>query len=173
MKNLIFAFLLLFINYNAIAQANQKAIDYNDKIVEEQDKIGEKIISFNAVVGDNTSAKTQAEASLKEILSTVDAAISATEKLGAFDGNNELQTSALNLFKFYKKCMSSDYSAMINIVYKESPTEADYAELEKVLKKVTDEEKVVDADFQKAQENFSKKYNFTLTENKLQEEIDK
>jgi len=173
MKNLFLALILIFSNYQIIAQANQKAIYYNDAIVEEQDKIGKKIIAFNNLVADQSSTKSQAESSLKEILTTVDASITAVEKLGAFDGDNKLQKAAIDLFKYYKKCMSTDYVSMIDIVYKASPTEADYAELDTIMKKVTEEEKKYDDSFQVAQEAYAKKNNFTIPGNELKEEIDK
>lgn len=163
MKNLLL--LLLVIPFAASAQTS--AIEFNDMIVEEQTKIGQRIIDFNTAV--ENSAPT--DLPLQLTLDQTKASIAVVEKLSWQDGA-ALKKSALELFKFYQSIVANEYVEMVKIVEKPELVDADITRINELLASITDREAVLDADFAAQQEAFAKLNGFTLERNELQDELD-
>ena len=161
-----FFLLLLIIPFAASAQ--KSAIDYNDMIVEEQTKIGQKIIDFNYAVESDADM----EMPLKLTLAQIDVSIAAIEKLSTWEDGAALKSSALQLFKFYKSIVSVEYREMVNILYHENLSDADVNRLNELMASVSEREKKYDDDFQRVQEAFAKRWNIDLVPNEIQDEID-
>ena len=161
-----FFLLLLIIPFAASAQ--KSAIDYNDMIVEEQTKIGQKIIDFNYAVESDADM----EMPLKLTLAQIDASIAAIENLSTWEDGAALKSSALQLFKFYKSIVSVEYREMVNILYHENLSDADVNRLNELMASVSEREKKYDDDFQRVQEAFAKRWNIDLVPNEIQGEID-
>lgn len=171
MKSL-FIFLLFVLPIAVGAQTFKTATEYNDYIVSLQNRIGEKMISFNSEVSSEMATLESVNVELKVLIIGTENVIKEIEKLPAYEKNTSLRNAAKDLFKFYEKTIKEDYTRMVNIIYNSELTDADYAELQTILEKVTNEEKVYDQRFQSEQEQFASKYGFTLEKNELQEELD-
>jgi hypothetical protein len=169
MKNLLIAFLLLPLF--AVAQTKDP-IAYNDKIVGYQNDVVSGMLSLNESISLETSTRESIEALRLELVKTAQTSIANTQKMPAYDGSTELRDAAVALFKFYEGVIKDEYKQMIDIVYMEEITEEDYANLNIILQRVTEEEVAFDERFQNAQGAFARKYGLELIENELQEEID-
>lgn len=166
MKKLIC--LLLVISSALSVFAQKDAIEYNDMIVDEQNKIGQKIIDFNYAVESGGDM----EMPLKLTLAQIDASIATLQKMSTWEDGAALKASAIELFKFYKSIVSVEYREMVNILYHENLSEADINRLDELMANVSEKEKKYDADFQKAQEAYAKRWNIDLIPNDIQDEID-
>lgn len=164
MKKLLL--LLLFIPFAASAQ--KTAVEYNDIIVDEQSKIGQRIIDFNYAV----EAGEEMDLPLKLILEQIDISIAVVEKVKPWEDGAALKSSALSLFKFYKSIVAKEYSEMVGILKKENIAESDVARLDELLASITEREEKLDADFSYQQETFAKRWNIELAPSELQNEID-
>ncbi len=163
MKKLLL--LLLVIPFAASAQTS--AIEFNDIIVGEQNKIGQRLIDFNAAV----EAGTSTDLPLKLTLEQAKASTAVVEKLSWQDGA-ALKKSAIELFKFYQSIVANEYVEMVKIIEKPDLSEADVTHLNELVASISEREAKLDADFAAQQEAFAKLNGFTLTENELQDELD-
>lgn len=166
-----FIFLVSTLSFFAGAQSDDAAVAYNDNIVELQNRIGYKMVAFNEKVGEEGSTRESAEVYYQALLNETRKVIKEAEKIGPFDGNVSLRNSAINLFKFYEKVITTDYKRMLDIIYAAEVSDEMYDELAEILAMVTEEEAEYDQAFQSEQVQFAEKYGFELTENELQEEM--
>ena len=167
-----FIFLVSALPFFAGAQSDDAAIAYNDHIVELQNRIGYKMVAFNEKVGEEGSTRESVDVYYQDLLAETREVIKEAEKIAPFEGNVALRNSAINLFKFYEKVITTDYKRMLDIIYAPEISDEMYEELTNILAKVTEEEAGYDQAFQTTQEIFANKYGFDLTPNELQEEMD-
>ncbi len=158
--------LLLVIPFAASAQTT--AVEYNDIIVDEQNKIGQRIIDFNYAV----ESGEEMDMPLKLILEQIAVSIEVVEKVNPWEDGAALKNSALSLFRFYKSIVSKEYQEMVDILKKENIAESDVTRLDKLLADITEREAKLDADFSYQQEAFAKRWNIELTPSELQDELD-
>jgi hypothetical protein len=162
-----FFLLLLVIPFALSASAQKDALEFNDIIVGEQTKIGQKLIDFNYAV----EAGTDTDLPLKLTLEQIKVSLAEVEKISWQDGA-ALKKSAIELFKFYQSIVSNEYVEMVNIIEKPELSEADITRVNELMASITEREAKLDAEFAAQQEAFAKLNNFTLTENELQDELD-
>ncbi len=172
MKTTLRLALLLLLPLSGVAQKITEPVEYNDKIVGFQNDIGYKMLAMNDYIGGDDSNKQEAHALRLELLQVTKESIAGIQKMTAFEGNDDLRKSALELFRFYQRVVENEYKEMIDILYSEDLSEDDIVALEEIVNRVTVEEGTYDDNFQTAQEAFAKKHNLELEENELQEEID-
>lgn len=172
MKKLILAVLLgcSFLSLNA--QTFNTPVEYNDYIVTQQNKVGEKLVAFSSMLGDGKSSKAEIDTYLTNMLSTAQTATKAVEKMGPYDHSTNLRDNSVGLFKFYERAIANDYKALVDLIYAETPDDKLMEKVQAILVKVTEEEAGYDASFQTAQQDFAAKYNIQLQENALQDAID-
>lgn len=164
MKKVIVSFFLVWVlSYGATAQTTFKtALEYNNYIIDEQNKIGQLIVRFNDLVATSNNAEarklltgemaTQARASLRSI-----------SQMPAYNGDTKFRGAAVDLFSFYMVCFEKQYLQLLNIVTKEGDiTTEDLDTIQKVQKEVEETEKKYDDAFSEAQNAFAKKNNITL-----------
>lgn len=169
---LVSTLFVLLLALNGRTQTFSSAKEYNDYIVDVQVSIGEKMLAFNDIVGDENSTLEYAISELNAIVKFADDQIAKASKITPFEKNTELKESALALFRFYRQILHEDYRKMVTIYFDPNLNEASLAEMQAILDDITEREKPLDARFQIAQEAFASKYNLELLENELQEEID-
>lgn len=172
MKTLFLLPALLFTSQMAMAQSFSNAIDYNDYIVDLQNQIAYKILTFNEQMALEESTLESIQPYYDDLVETSKECLVKLKNIEAFEDDAELKPAAVNLFDFYVRCFSTSYNEMLHIVYRTELNDEDYNELNTILEKVTSEEGQYDEDFNSAQIRFAEKYDFTLDENELQEEID-
>lgn len=171
MKKIIFS-LLLVSAITLQAQSDDAAIAYNDYIVNLQNTIGESIVSFNDVLATDTITAVGIKPYYDAMITNTKNAISKMNDVQPFEGNTELKSTALDLFKFYLTIFENEYKEMVNIIFSEALTETDLQRMNDILADITAKEAILDANFQTAQIAFAEKYNFEIIENELQEKID-
>ena len=164
-------FALLFV-VQSKAQTFATAQEYNDYIVNVQVSIGEKMLAFNEIVGDENATLEYAISELNAMVAFADDQIAKASKITPFEKNTELKESALALFRFYRQILNEDYRKMVTIYYDPNLNEESIKEMEAILASITQREGPLDERFQTAQLAFAEKYNLELLENELQEEID-
>lgn len=170
MKNLVIALFVLTATLTA-CEPKISATDYNNTIVGEQGKIVNKMLDMTAKINNN-----QFKAALDELdgaIAQCDSSIATVTKLGAFEDDSKFHDAALDLFKFYKKILSNEYRKMLEILNKEDISMEDVAEIDNLTKNIEGEEAKYDNAMQNAQEEFAKKHDVKITDNSLQEKIDK
>jgi hypothetical protein len=165
MKHYIFILLtFLFINISQ-AKPNNDAIEYNDKIVTEQTKIGNQILAFSEAPTDESLAVLQKQATTS---------LAVLNEMKPFEKNAELLNTAKVLFQFYINVTNNEYAKILDL-FKNSTKYKQEELIEKInvyVAAIGAKEKNIDQNFSVAQNTFAKKFGFTLTENKLQREID-
>jgi hypothetical protein len=161
---ILFALLTGFISITTFA-ASDAAIEYNDKIINEQSKIGEKILAFS---GDPN------ETTLQGIREQAQSSISVVSKMKPYEGNIEFKAAAIALFTFYSDITQHEYKDLLKLVANKDKYDQNKLteKMNQLINSITSKEKPLDARFNEAQVAFAKKYGFTLGKNELQDEID-
>lgn len=171
--NLFPVFLFILISFGTITaqNANLTAIEYNDFIVNQQNRIGAELIKFNDLINADTNLTNKAAVlnQLKLVSSTCTDAIGQVEKLRPFDNDFGLKKAAMDLLIFYESVFNLEYVEFVEILY--SP-QSNSQRMNELLLSVSDREQKLDAAFNKCQTDFSKFHNFSLRENELQQKID-
>ncbi len=142
-------------------------IQYNDYIIGRQTILLEKIMKFA------DAAKTDLDAAdklLDEYSADASVMIKEIKGMPAFRNDTAFREAAVNSFTFYKKAFDDYYKEIIRI-RKEGAADAD-DQLDKVLEKLTAEEKRLDYAFRINQQSFAAKNKMTLMENKMQKQIE-
>lgn len=165
MKQFILILLtFLFVNISK-AKPNNDAIDYNDKIVTEQTKIGNQILAFSEAPTDESLASLQKQAS---------SSLADLNEMKPFEKNAELLNSAKVLFQFYIDVTNNEYAKILDL-FKNSTKYKQEELIEKInvyIAAIGAKEKNIDQNFSVAQNAFAKKFGFSLTDNELQDKID-
>lgn len=169
MKNTLFLFLVLFLGACNMTPS-MTALEYNNKIVDEQNKIITKILAFYdaTAAGKETSEKLRKEAS--EQCKT---SLKVIKALPDYEGDTRLRDAAVELLLFYQTMADKSFVEMMTIIEKgENITSEDLILLEKIESDITKKEVILDDQLAAAQEAFSKKNNVTLVDNEIQQKID-
>jgi len=167
MKNCLLFFSLFLLSISTYAQAKvfANAVEYNDYIVSEQNKIGEAIQVFTGSWTDNTFTgqpekhKESVENKRMGLVRQCAESIKNVTALQAFKGNTELRNATAELFKFYLACAEKEYKRLAELLFFKGDAEA---ELESMLNSITAKEDALDKVFQKAQSEFAKSNGFVL-----------
>lgn len=162
-----FISLFVLISFTLSVSAQKDATEYNDIIIDEQTKIGEKIVNFS-----NAQTNEDMDLALKILEKQVGVSIETLNNLGGWNGDKDFLNSAHTLFNFYKEIASSDYRKMLDILIHEELTEEDVEKLNIIAADISAREKAFDDDFAIKQEEFAKRNGFTLAPVELQETID-
>ena len=152
MKSLFILFISILSTVATFA-SDADAIDYNDKIVTEQNKIGEAILAFSSNPNDFT---------LNQIKIQADEGLEVLNSMKPFEGNKKFLSAAKALFKFYGEITGNEYT-----------NEEINAKVNELTGSISKKENPLDVQFKEAQVEFAGKYNFTLTKNELEEKINK
>ena len=168
----IFTILLLVTSLAAKSQTFTDPVDYNDYIVNLQNKIGEKLIAFNEQVASETASYASVEPYFLAMGAEMQDAVTKIKTLPAFEGNADLRNAAEGLFDFYLHTYQNEYKSMLNLVFDPAFDAEDLATLQEILTRITEKEGILDGNFQAAQQAFTTKYNITLDRNELQDKID-
>jgi hypothetical protein len=148
-----------------------QAIDYNDKIVRLQSKIGKSMIAFSRTFSSNNM--TLMETKYTELLDSIDFALSSAEAMGPFNGTSELRDTAIKLFEFYQDISENEYDEILDIFSQNEITESDVERIEELAEGISEREKALDYEFAAVQKAFAQEYGILLRDNKLQRQIDK
>ena len=171
MKKIILG-LMLVSAISAQAQSDDKAIAYNDYIVNLQNTIGESIVTFNDVMSTDTITAEGIKPYYEAMINNTKNAIVKINEVLPYDGNSDLKNAASDLFQFYLTIFQNEYKEMIDIIFSDNIGDPQLQRMNEILADISAKEAVLDGNFQAAQEAFAAKYNFEIIENELQDEID-
>lgn len=168
MKSKIFYLLISFFLLSCSSE-RKEAVEYNDKIISEQNKIIEKTIDFTASLQIRNARMIDSFRLI--LISQIDQSIEEISKMDSFEGYDSLRLAALDLFNFYKRVYENEFKEMVQIITKDSLsiTEDDIIRHNILTRKIKNEEISYDNNFQKAQQSFAKKYNLNININQYQE----
>lgn len=169
----IYFILFVFLTINSIAQNKfSTAQEYNDFLVAQQNKIGEKVLVLVNMLNYTTNYDSLMNA-LNDAIKVSKEAHNTIKKATPFKEGTEMKDACVKLFAFYINTFDKEYRELIKIISSSQITEQDQERLNQIVLKITEEEKLIDADFAKAQEKYAQIYGFQLIPNELQDEIDK
>lgn len=169
--NIRFIFWVVLLLLFSCSSQRKDAIEYNDKIISEQNKIIEKAIIFTSSF--ETRNFTIIDSNRLQLLSQIETAIEELSKMQSFDGNDSLRLAALDLFNFYKKVYENEFKEITQIITKDSLeiTEDDIIRHNILTRKIKNDEITFDNNFQKAQQNFARQYNLNIQRNEYQDRL--
>jgi hypothetical protein len=165
--SIVFCFLLMTTVVRSQSADPLSPADYNNFVVDQQNAIGAELKVFISVITDPASEQSEAMDELTTLSGVIDQSVKRLELLKPIDPDFDLKSSALSLFGFYKRTMTTTYVEVVNELYAEVP---DADKLNQYLATITEEEAVYDNAFQSAQSAFADHYNITLEENDLMKE---
>lgn len=164
MKLILTLLSIIILSTNSTAQ-NKKfanAVEYNDFIVKEQAKIGNKIQDFNKTF-EQTTDSTIMHIARKEIINQVDSSIKQLRKMVPFNADTSLKKSAISLFYFYRKAAVNEYAKIITIFLNNKiSNDEKLKQFQDTYKLVTETEAIYDENFALAQRAFAVKHNIKL-----------
>ncbi len=161
--------LILFISATllfscGVIQQN-KAVDYNNSLIEEQEKVADFINEFIEMV---TTADTLSHTIIKEkrqkVLGRIDKSIENVKEIGGFKNSNEFQNSILNVFQAYRNGVENEYTEMANylLLPAEEQTPTRYFETQDIAFVADSLISIAEGDFMDAQKVFADKHNIQL-----------
>lgn len=164
---------ILFISIHLQGQNTslEKPAEYNNFIVEEQNKLILKIIEYNisSLHNDNYEENNQKRL---DIIRQLNASIERLKALAPFNGDSRLRDEALSVFKIYKEAYDIEFNE-VNLLRKDRT--GSFEAMEKYFKAQNNvEEKLKSAgvQFMNAQKAFAKKFNTTLKENDTKNQLE-
>lgn len=157
----------VFVNAQGVGQTN-RAIAYNDMIVEEQNSIALRVSKFMDHI--TIPNEPEAQNALTAFQEQTDLAVRNVQRMEPFEGNASLRDAALELFKFYNKVSKDYYPDILKVIFNANPTKEEQQRLNTVLSMMAEEEQLMDKRFKDAQAAFARKYEFKLGSNEIQEE---
>ena len=153
-----------------LCSCGQTPLEYNDSIIDEQNKITEFMLeSGNCLDSDFSSC----DALRMKTITQCNTSISIVEDMPGYEGNTRLRDAAMALFIFYKEMNESEFKDMIEIIMKgDAITEEDIAMLTVLEEQVSLKEALLDEELDQAQQEFARDFGFDIGVNEMQEEID-
>ncbi len=148
----------------------ETALDYNNYIIDLQSKTIKSILGFADAC--QLAEEATMRSSYEKFQKQAKESLTELKKLGSFDGNTDFRDKAVGLFSFYVEVADKDYKKMLDLLLKDNFVDADQAEIDKIVTKVSDKEVIFDEAFAKAQTDFAAKNNLQITKNALQNQID-
>jgi len=169
-KHMIFLLIILFIL--ASCGKSSGALRYNDKIINIQSKVINKIIILTQSMKSGNTDLMQRR--LEELQEQTTLSANELSSLDEFEGGNELFNAAMDLFEFYESICKNEFQEMIDILARSQSgiTAMDLSRMQDLQKIIQEEESGLDRNLMTAQNNFAKRYGFRIGKNKLQKKID-
>ena len=169
-KYLIFMLITLFIL--ASCGKSSDALRYNDKIINIQSKVINKIIILTQSMKSLNTDLMQRR--LEELQEQTTLSANELTSLEEFEGGNELYNAAMDLFEFYESICKNEFQEMIDILARSQSgiTASDFSRMQDLQKIIQEEEGELDRNLMNAQQDFAKLYGFRIGKNKLQKKID-
>ncbi|HLP62319.1 MAG TPA: hypothetical protein VK186_25990 [Candidatus Deferrimicrobium sp.] len=173
MKRILFIIVCFAAVLLAVNCGSNAAINYNDRIVDYQGKIIEKMIDLSNAFAKADPA--QMNAKLKTLQLQIDESLAGISKMEDYKGNFRLRDGAIALIEFYQSIAGTEYAEIINILSMgaENITDMDRERLLEIQKDITEREAKFDNELQAAQKEFALVYGIDIRGSKYQDQIDK
>jgi len=162
-KLLFFIAASLFMSCTVIEQ--NKAIDYNNALVEEQEKVADKINEFIDLITIVDSIDyTMVHEKRKEVIESIDLSITKVNEIGGFGESEEFKNSILAVLNAYRNGVENEYTTMANFLLLpiEEQTDERYNETESIAYVADSLIGLAEENFINAQQVFADSYNLQL-----------
>lgn len=141
----------------------KSAIDYNNFIIDEQEKVGTCMNHLSQAVESGTPQD------MNDALDTLQVQTKKSKnvigKLGAYNNNKDFRNAAVKLFLFYYKISRKEFKKMVKVISKgDKITKKDISVIDTIDKSISAKETILDASFSEAQQKFARENNFTIGE---------
>lgn len=180
MKNLFLLASLLFVLAACNTQEKVKgangetygtAVQYNDYIVNRQVSLMKSVMQFAAVAQKDLDS---AERLLDRFIIETSVMKKEIEGMPAWRGDSTLREAAIRTFGFYYRAFADDYKLILHLKMEQDGTNSEIEnQINSIIQKITEEEKIVDARFQEAQKKFARDNKMKLQENEMQKEFER
>ncbi len=172
MNKKLFILLLLPLFILASCGKSSSALRYNDKIINIQSKVINKIIILTQSMKSGNAELMQRR--LTELQDQTTLSADELSNLEEFEGGDELYNSAMDLFEFYESVCKNEFQEMIEILSRSQSgiTAMDIRRMQELQGIIQKEEGELDRKLLTAQQNFARLHGFRIGKNKLQKKID-
>lgn len=143
--------------------SSNKAIQYNNKIIQSQNKINGAISRFFKVLEKSTESKVDSAKVIPaydDLVLQVNNQLDSTKKLTPIDKDSSFKVAAVELFEFYQKVVQEDYARLIPLVLQKTVTQEEQNLIKKMEDQIKQGEEKPYQKFRKAQLKFAKKHGF-------------
>jgi hypothetical protein len=167
---LLFSISMLFLLFACNNSSKLSPIDYNNQVVNEQNKIIQGVLKYVDAISTNSADAEKIRLSLVE---QCERSLKIAEAMDGYNGDTRLRDTAIDLFKFYLKISEGSFKEISEINSKgDEITVEDIERLQTLESEMDKKEAFLDNALVSAQDEFSKKYNFKLGENEFQKKVD-
>ena len=167
-KTLLFSIVsIMVMAFTACGPTKEEAITFNDKIINEQVLIIEKInLLYDAL--EKYEDHNGMDFAYSEALKQLETGTNVVSKLEKFGGSNDFRDGALQLFEIYKSVLQNEFKRMIDLSklpdeQYTSEQEDEYKMLHQVVSKKMDDGL---KDLNEIQREFAAKYKFEIEKKK-------
>jgi len=165
MKN-IWSLVFLISLLSACKPSAEDAINYNDQMISEQAKVATVLDSLNQLIKnkDTLNITSFYNKTLEEVKKSID----SIQKTTDFNKEPDYKNQMLKLLKTYQSLTENEYHQVIDIclISDSSLTKDTLAFLNKTLLQINDKISVQMKEFTHFQQDFAKKYEFSLVDSK-------
>ena len=164
MKKLLLFITISFMMSCTVIEQN-KAIDYNNSLVDVQEKVADKINEFiDLITIEDTLDYTMVYEKRKEVLESIDQGIIEVNKIGGFGESEEFKSSILSVLNAYKEGIENEYTTMANFLLLpiEEQTDERYSETEEIAYVADSLIGIAEDQFINAQQVFAASYKLQL-----------
>lgn len=155
---------LLMILFGACKPTQQQAVEYSDRIINQQRAIDQREREMISSLEDSTAV----EAAYAAYMQQVQASLDTVGNLEEFGHNTAFRDAAIKLFTAYKEVGEKEYREVVSIMKKSDDriTEDDKQRVNNLLNKITIKLNTELAELNRAQEAFAKEYQVQIEEKK-------
>lgn len=164
MKKLLLFITISFMMSCTVIEQN-KAIDYNNSLVDVQEKVADKINEFiDLITIEDTLDYTMVYEKRKEVLESIDQGIIEVNKIGGFGESEEFKSSILSVLNAYREGIENEYTTMANFLLLpiEEQTDKRYSETEEIAYVADSLIGIAEDQFINAQQVFAASYKLQL-----------
>jgi hypothetical protein len=163
MNKLAGMLLVIFVTvfgFTGCKPSEHEAVEYNDRIINQQRAINGKEQEMIAALEDSTAV----ESAYKAYIAQVQASLDSINAMNEFAGSHELKDAALRLFNLYKEVGANEYREIVSLMKKsdESLTDEDKARVSALLNDVTKKLNAEVGELNKAQDKFAREYHIQI-----------
>lgn len=164
MKKLLLFIAVSFMMSCTVIEQN-KAIDYNNSLVDVQEKVADKINEFiDLITIEDTLDYTMVYEKRKEVLESIDQGIIEVNKIGGFGESEDFKSSILSVLNAYREGIENEYTTKANFLLLpiEEQTDERYSETEEIAYVADSLIGIAEDQFINAQQVFAASYNLQL-----------
>lgn len=142
-------------------------IQYNDFIVDEQEKIAVLLFALQDEMAVEELSTEKLWSIHTDLTNQIEESKNTMMALADYDGNTEFRDAAIGLYAFYGRMVENAYRKIMEIIVRHEYTEEDLLRMEEIIAQITEEEATYDTRYQNAQTEFAARYGIELLENDL------